>query len=452
MTQMWTQAPSGGPAEPSPVFDSIEYAIEQIAGGRPVVVVDDEDRENEGDLVVAACYATAEVVGMMVRYGSGVICAPLPGEDLDRLQLPPMTAFNEDPKMTAYAVSVDASVGVTTGISAADRARTARVLAGPASVPQDLRRPGHLFPLRAVPGGVLRRPGHTEASVDLARLAGLPAAGLICELVNDDGSMMRMPQLVPFAREHGLALISIADLIRYRYRTEAHLERAAEARVPTDYGDFTAVGYRSIIDGNEAASVAFVMGDVAQHTAGAGGDVLVRMHSECLTGDVFSSRRCDCGAQLAAAMKRIGQAGRGVLLYLGGHEGRGIGLLNKLLAYRLQDEGLDTLDANLALGLPVDARDYSAAAQILTDLGVRSIRLLTNNPGKQAALEGFGLRVTAREALVVPPTSESLHYLRTKRDRLGHHITGLDANSPAPAFARPPRTPAVAMAAVAAEG
>jgi 3,4-dihydroxy 2-butanone 4-phosphate synthase/GTP cyclohydrolase II len=276
--------------------------------------------------------------------------------------------------------------------------------------------------------------------------------GVICELVNDDGSMMRMPQLVPFAREHNLALISIEDLIRYRCRTESHVERAAVARVPTDYGVFTAVGYRSAIDGTEVNSVALVMGEVAQETEGTGGDVLVRMHSECLTGDVFSSRRCDCGVQLSEAMERIAQAGRGVVLYLGGHEGRGIGLLSKLQAYGLQDEGLDTLDANLALGLPVDARDYSVAAQILADLGVRSVRLLTNNPDKQAALEGFGLRVTAREALVVPPTPESLHYLRTKRDRLGHDITGLDDSSADPVRGRPSRSRAVAMAVVAMAG
>jgi 3,4-dihydroxy 2-butanone 4-phosphate synthase/GTP cyclohydrolase II len=420
-----------------------------MAAGRPVVVVDDECRENEGDLVIAACHATTEVIGMMVRYGSGVICAPMPGKDLDRLKLPPMTAVNEDPKMTAYAVSVDASDGVTTGISAADRARTAQILADPASQPQDLRRPGHLFPLRAVPGGVLRRPGHTEAAVDLAVLAGMPAAGVICELVNDDGSMMRMPELVPFAREHNLALISIADLIRYRCRTESHVKRVVETRLPTDYGNFTAVGYRSTLDDTEVGGVALVMGEVGQAAEGAGGDVLVRMHSECLTGDVFSSRRCDCGAQLTVAMKRIEQAGRGVVLYMGGHEGRGIGLLNKLQAYRLQDEGLDTLDANLALGLPVDARDYSVAAQILADLEVRSIRLLTNNPDKQAALEGFGLRVAAREALVVPPTPESLDYLRTKRDRLGHDIAGLGVTSVDAIYNIPQPRSSAAMAAMA---
>ena len=435
MMQLLTPAPDGAAAGPGSAFDSIEDAVGQIAAGRPVVVVDDEDRENEGDLVAAACHATTEVVGMMVRHGSGVICAAMPGKDLDRLKLPPMTAISEDPKMTAYAVSVDASEGVTTGISAADRARTARILADPASQPQ-----------------VLRRPGHTEASVDLTVLAGLPAAGVICELVNEDGSMMRMPQLVPFARKHNLALISIKDLIRYRRRTESHIERAAEARMPTGYGVFTAVGYRSAIDGTDVDGVALVMGEVAQDRQDAGGDVLVRMHSECLTGDVFSSRRCDCGTQLMVAMKRIAQAGRGVVLYLGGHEGRGIGLLSKLQAYQLQDKGLDTLDANLALGLPVDTRDYSLAAQILADLGVRSIRLLTNNPGKQTALEGFGLRVMAREALVVPPTPESLHYLRTKRDRLGHDITGLDDSPVPPVRVSPPRHQAVAMAAVAIEG
>lgn len=410
-----------------PIFDSIEHAIGEVAAGRPVVVVDDEDRENEGDLMVAACHATQESMGMMVRYGSGVICVSMPGADLDRLALPPMTAVNQDPKGTAYAVSVDAATGITTGISAADRAATARVLADPDSRPGDLHRPGHVFPLRSVPGGVLRRPGHTEASVDFAQLAGLPPAGVICELVNDDGSVMRLPQLLPFARARNLAIVSIADLIRYRRRFETHVERAAETRLPTRHGVFRAVGYRSIIDGSQVEGIALVRGEI-----GDGEDVMVRVHSECLTGDVFASLRCDCGSQLDTALRRIADAGRGVVLYMRGHEGRGIGLLHKLQAYQLQDGGHDTVDANLALGLPADARDYGTGAQILTDLGVRSMRLLTNNPDKRAALEGFGLHITAREPLQVPPTPDNARYLRTKRDRFGHDLTWPDDGMDAP--------------------
>ncbi|MFJ8589562.1 bifunctional 3,4-dihydroxy-2-butanone-4-phosphate synthase/GTP cyclohydrolase II [Streptomyces sp. NPDC093595] len=403
------------------VLDSVEHGIGEVSAGRPIVIVDDEDRENEGDLMIAACHATPESFGMMVRYGSGVVCVGMLGADLDRLALPPMTAVNEDPKGTAYAVSVDAAWGVTTGISAADRALTARVLADPGSRRGDLHRPGHVFPLRAVPGGVLRRPGHTEASVDLAQLAGLPPAGVICELVNDDGSVMRLPQLMAFARERGLAIISIADLVRYRRRFETHVERAAETRLPTRHGVFRAVGYRSTIDGSYVEGVALAMGEI-----GDGEDVLVRVHSECLTGDVFGSQRCDCGAQLDAALQRIATVGRGVVLYMRGHEGRGIGLLHKLQAYQLQDGGQDTVEANLALGLPADARDYGTGAQILADLGVRSMRLLTNNPDKRAALEGFGLRISSREPLEVLATADSLRYLRTKRDRCGHDLTSLE--------------------------
>jgi 3,4-dihydroxy 2-butanone 4-phosphate synthase / GTP cyclohydrolase II len=399
-------------------LDSIERAITELAAGRPIVVVDDESRENEGDLIFAASKATPELVGFMIRHTSGVICMPMEGHELDRLKLPPMTAVNEDRKGTAYTVSVDARDGVTTGISAADRARTIRVLADSATEPYELTRPGHVFPLRAVDGGVLRRPGHTEATVDLVRLAGFTPAGAICELVNEDGSMMRLPQLVPFARAHELAVVSIADLIRYRWRTERLLRREVSVRLPTEFGEFTAIGYRSAIEGAE--HVALVCGDL-----GDGADVLVRLHSECLTGDVFSSLRCDCGPQFAAAMRQVVAQGRGVVVYLRGHEGRGIGLMAKLRAYELQDAGHDTVDANLSLGYPVDARDYGAGAQILTDIGVRSLRLLTNNPAKRLALLGYGLDVGGSVPLQVPPTSDSLRYLRTKRDRMGHELFGL---------------------------
>jgi len=399
-------------------LDSIERAITELAAGRPIVVVDDENRENEGDLIFAASKATPELVGFMIRHTSGVICMPMEGHELDRLKLPPMTAVNEDRKGTAYTVSVDARDGVSTGISAADRARTIRVLADSATEPYELTRPGHVFPLRAVDGGVLRRPGHTEATVDLVRLAGFTPAGAICELVNEDGSMMRLPQLVPFARAHELAVVSIADLIRYRWRTERLLRREVSVRLPTEFGEFTAIGYRSAIEGAE--HVALVCGDL-----GDGADVLVRLHSECLTGDVFSSLRCDCGPQFAAAMRQVVAQGRGVVVYLRGHEGRGIGLMAKLRAYELQDAGHDTVDANLSLGYPVDARDYGAGAQILTDIGVRSLRLLTNNPAKRLALLGYGLDVGGSVPLQVPPTSDSLRYLRTKRDRMGHELFGL---------------------------
>jgi len=397
------------------LFDSIDKAIEAIAAGQVVVVVDDEDRENEGDLIFAASKATPETLGFMIRYTSGVICVAMEGAELDRLDLPPMTVVNEDRKGTAYAVSVDARNGISTGISAADRSHTIKVMSDSATEPRDLTRPGHVFPLRAMPGGTLRRPGHTEAAVDLARLAGLTPAGVICEVVHDDGSMMRSPALREFANEHGLAMISIADLIAYRRRTESQVQRVAAAELPTEVGQFTAVGYRSIFDNID--HIALVMGEI-----GDGEDVLVRVHSECLTGDVLGSMRCDCGPQLHAAMRIVAQAGRGVVLYMRGHEGRGIGLLHKLQAYALQDEGANTVEANLALGLPADARDYGTGAQILSDLGIRSMRLLTNNPTKRVGLDGYGLAITAQVPIEIEPNDYNIGYLRTKRDEMGHDL------------------------------
>jgi 3,4-dihydroxy 2-butanone 4-phosphate synthase/GTP cyclohydrolase II len=400
------------------MFDEVDRAIKDIAAGRPVVVVDGADRENEGDIIIAASLATPELLAFMIRYTSGVICAPLRGAELDRLQLPLMTSQNTERMRTAFTLSVDARDGVTTGISAADRATTIRRLADPATTAADLVRPGHVFPLRYAEGGVLRRPGHTEAAVDLARLAGLPEAGVLAEVVNDDGTMARLPELRGFADAHGLALISIEQLIDYRRRTERLLTRMARTKLPNAFGQWQALGYRHEIDGTE--HVALVLGEVA-----GGIDVLTRLHSECLTGDVFGSLRCDCGAQLQAAMAEISAAGRGVVLYLRGHEGRGVGLLSKLQAYELQDVGADTVDANLELGLPADSREYSAGAQMLADLGVRSVRLLTNNPAKVSGLTDCGVDVTARVPLAAAVTPHNLRYLLTKRDRLGHQITGL---------------------------
>jgi 3,4-dihydroxy 2-butanone 4-phosphate synthase/GTP cyclohydrolase II len=406
-------------------LDPVERAVADIAAGRAVVVVDDEARENEGDLVVAAAKVTPELLAFMVRHTSGVVCVPMEGAELDRLKLPPMTYVNEDRKHTAYSVSVDARDGISTGISAADRARTIKVLVDSATEPHELTRPGHVFPLRAVDGGVLRRAGHTEASVDLARLAGLNPAGVIAEIVNDDGSMARLPQLRRFADEHGLALVSIADLVTYRRRTETLVERVAETRLPTRYGEFLAIGYRSTVDAAE--HVALVRGDI-----GSGTGVLVRLHSECLTGDVLGSLRCDCGPQLDVSLRTIADSGRGVVVYLRGHEGRGIGLLHKLKAYRLQDEGRDTVDANLDLGLPADARDFGVGAHILSDLGISSLRLLTNNPAKVRGVEEHGLTVVEQVPLSVHATPENIAYLRTKRDRMGHQLPGLgDVTDPA---------------------
>ncbi|MBU7600019.1 3,4-dihydroxy-2-butanone-4-phosphate synthase [Streptomyces sp. P38-E01] len=453
---------------PSLRLDPIEQALEDIAAGRPVVVVDDEDRENEGDLVVAAEKVTPRLVAFMMSQCRGLICVPMEGEELDRLELPQMVERNTESMGTGFTVSVDAAPahGVTTGISAADRAATIAMLADPAFGASDFVRPGHIFPLRAKPGGVLTRRGHTEAGVDLARLAGLRPAAAIVEIADEEGVMMRLPQLVPFAREHGLSIVSIADLVAHRRAVEqpraddaereaapgtereavpgsdrgaAHepagrnpaeaaptappgppaVRREAETRLPTLYGDFRAFGYRSAVDGVE--HVALVAGD-----PGDGEDVLVRVHSECLTGDILASQRCDCGPQLQESLRRVQAAGRGVVIYLRGHEGRGIGLLPKLRAYELQERGRDTLDANTELGLPADGRDYVAAASILHDLGVRSVRLLTNNPEKADSLSRNGLRVTGREAVPVQVGEHNIRYLRTKRDRMGHDLPWLE--------------------------
>ncbi|MDT3398474.1 bifunctional 3,4-dihydroxy-2-butanone-4-phosphate synthase/GTP cyclohydrolase II [Streptomyces sp. B1866] len=411
-------------------LDPVERAIDDIAAGRPVVVVDDESRENEGDLVVAAEKATPEIVAFMMSECRGLICAPMESDDLDRLRLPQMVEDNSESMSTAFTVSVDATAtyGVTTGISASDRSTTLRLLADARSVPGDFARPGHVFPLRARPGGVLTRPGHTEAGVDLARLAGLRPAAAIVEIAGPDGTMLRLPELVAFARRHGLAIISIEDLIAYRRAAEPTVRREAATRLPTAHGEFRAYGYRSTADGGE--HLALVRGDL-----GDGENVLVRVHSECLTGDVLHSLRCDCGPQLHAAMERVTAEGRGVVLYLRGHEGRGIGLLSKLRAYELQERGRDTLDANLELGLPADARDYAAGAQILADLGVRSVRLMTNNPEKTAALMRHGLRVVGREPVPAQVGEHNLRYLRTKRDRMGHDLPWLDTELAEPVSA-----------------
>jgi len=424
-------------------LDTVERAIAEIAAGRAVVVVDDADRENEGDVIFAASKATPELLAFTIRHTSGVICVPMPGEELDRLQLPLMTAQNKERMRTAFTVSVDARDGVTTGISAADRARTVRTLVDSATEPYELVRPGHIFPLRYEEGGVLRRPGHTEAAVDLARLAGLPPVGVLAEVVNDDGTMARLPALRAFADEHGLALISIAQLIEYRRHSELTVRRVVETRVPNQFGEWRAVGYLNSVDGTE--HLALVLGDLGEPPA----DVLVRMHSECLTGDVFGSQRCDCGAQLSAAMAAIAAEGRGVVLYLRGHEGRGIGLLSKLRAYQLQDAGADTVDANLELGLPADAREYSTGAQMLADLGVRSLRLLTNNPAKVRGLSGFGIEVTGRVSLPVAATEDNLRYLIAKRDRLGHQLGEISVHN-GTSRPTPSRTPGPAAAPPAA--
>ncbi len=414
-------------AVPGVRLDTVEDAIADVAAGKAVIVVDDEDRENEGDLVFAASRSTPQLMAFIIRYSSGVICAPTTAEVLDRLAIPLMTPHNRERMRTAYTVSVDARDGVTTGISAADRSHTVRVLNDSATEPFEIVQPGHVFPLRYREGGVLVRAGHTEASVDLARLAGLSPAGVISEIVNDDGTMKRGQQLRVFADEHALSMISIEALIHYRRRHEKHVERVAETRLPTAHGDFTAYGYRITIDGSE--HMALVYGDVG--ALAGDGPVLTRVHSECLTGDVLGSRRCDCGPQLDEALERIVEQGSGVLVYLRGHEGRGIGLLAKLQAYQLQDGGRDTVDANLDLGLPADARHYGTATQILHDLGVRSVRLLTNNPAKTISLEEYGIPVLERVPLTPHPNDHNLGYLLTKRDRMGHDLPDLEQGDPA---------------------
>jgi 3,4-dihydroxy 2-butanone 4-phosphate synthase / GTP cyclohydrolase II len=411
-------------------LDDVERAIADIAAGKAVVVVDDEDRENEGDIIFAAAKATPELMAFTIRHSSGVVCVPMPAEMLDRLEIPLMTPHNRDRMRTQFTISVDARDGVTTGISAADRAHTARVLADSATEPWEVTRPGHVFPLRYHEGGVLVRRGHTEAAVDLARLAGLTQAGVLVEVVNDDGTMKRAPDLRAFADEHGLAMISIDDLVRYRHRTETTVRRVAETRLPTRHGEFTAYGYTSTIDDSE--HLALVYGDLTGPEP-----VLTRVHSECLTGDVFGSQRCDCGPQLDEALERVVRAGRGVVVYLRGHEGRGIGLVAKLQAYALQDAGRDTVDANLDLGLPADARHYGAASQVLRDLGVTRVRLLTNNPDKSDSLEDFGVHIESQEPLTPRPNPHNLAYLQTKRDRMGHQIPDLPATLDAPS---PPRS------------
>jgi 3,4-dihydroxy 2-butanone 4-phosphate synthase/GTP cyclohydrolase II len=401
-------------------FASIEEAVATFGRGDPVLVVDDEDRENEGDLIMAAEFATPDKIAFFLHHTSGVICAPITSERARELDLPQMVANNTETMRTAFTVSVDYRHQTTTGISAHDRAATIRALVDPATRPTDLLRPGHIFPLEAREGGVLKRAGHTEASLDLTRLAGLSPVAVLCEVVNDrKDDMARLPELEEFADEHGIPLISIADLVRYRRQSEKLVHRITEARLPTRWGDFACYAYESILDGTQ--HLAFVKGAVQGQQ-----DVLVRVHSECLTGDVFGSLRCDCGSQLAEAMRLIGEEGLGVVVYLRGHEGRGIGLGHKLRAYRLQDEGHDTVDANLALGLPVDSREYGIGSQILVDLGITTMRLLTNNPAKYGGLEGFGLRITGRIPLLTEPTPENIAYLRTKRERMGHLLEGLD--------------------------
>ena len=404
-------------------FAKIDDAIAAIREGKMVIVVDDEERENEGDIIVAAEKVTVDHVGFMVRHCSGIICVPMEGDRLEDLNLPLMAPDNSESMGTAFTISVDARSGTTTGISAADRAATIRALIDADTKPHDLARPGHIFPLRYTPGGVLRRAGHTEASVDLARLAGLYPAGVLCEVVNDDGTMARLPDLERFAEKHDLLLISIADLIAHRRRWEKLVERQTEASIPTAFGSFKTVAYQSH-DGR--THVAMLKGEPSGKD-----NVLVRVHSECFTGDVLGSVRCDCGIQLNEAMRKIDEEGEGVIVYIRGHEGRGIGLRHKLEAYALQDEGMDTVEANVELGFSPDARDYGVGAQILVDLGISTMRLLTNNPTKRAGLEGYGLQIVERVPLESEPTKENLRYLQTKREKLGHILDTLAASTPA---------------------
>ncbi len=394
-------------------FSSIEEAIKEIRQGRLVVVVDDADRENEGDLILAAETVTDESIAFMVKHTSGVICVPLLGEDLDRLRLPLMVSDSTERHDTAFTISVDFKYGTTTGISASDRAKTIKALANPDTQSNDLLRPGHIFPLRYRNGGVLKRAGHTEAAVDLAKLAGLRPAGVLCEIVKEDGSMARFEDLQAFSEKHQLKMISIADLVKYRRQSEKLVELSSSARIPTKFGDFTAHAYSSILDGVQ--HVALVKGDITEKE-----NVLVRVHSECITGDIFGSIRCDCGAQLEHALEKIAEEGVGIVIYLRGHEGRGIGLKHKLRAYNLQDQGRDTVEANIELGFQVDSREYGIGAQILVDLGISTIRLMTNNPSKYSGLEGYSLKITKRVPLISNPNKENIRYLLTKKMKMGH--------------------------------
>ncbi len=398
-------------------FATIEDAIVAIRAGKMIIVVDDEDRENEGDLTIAAEQVTPEAINFMARYGRGLICLSMTGERLDHLDIPLEVSSNVARRETAFCMSIDAKEGVSTGISAADRARTVRLAIAEDTRPRDLARPGHVFPLRARSGGVLTRTGHTEASVDLSRIAGLYPAGVICEIMNEDGTMARVPELTKFAKKHGLLMITIADLIKYRVRTESLVKRIASAKLPTAFGDFQVHVFENQLDRQE--HVALVRGDI-----GDGKDVLVRVHSSCLTGDVLHSVRCDCGAQLDAALERIGQEDRGVLLYLN-QEGRGIGLGNKIRAYELQDEGFDTVEANERLGFKADQRDYGMGVQILRELGIRSMRLLSNNPRKLVGIEGYGLSVSEWLPLEVPVHESTRRYLKTKKEKLGHKLSSV---------------------------
>jgi 3,4-dihydroxy 2-butanone 4-phosphate synthase/GTP cyclohydrolase II len=422
-----------GDAFPAPISDrgrveegtdTVQAALAALRRGEFVVVMDDEDRENEGDLIMPAELVTEQALAFMVRHTSGLICVGMTGERLDALEIPPMVDTNRESMGTAFTVSVDLRDGISTGISARDRAMTIRALASADATADTFVRPGHVFPLRARQGGVLKRAGHTEAAVDLARLAGCLPAGVLAEIVRPDGSMARRADLRAFAAEHGLVVVTIADVIRYRRRIETLVKRVASARVPTRFGEFKAVGYKSILDGTE--HVAFVLGEVSGRD-----DVLVRVHSECMTGDVFGSLRCDCGGQLERALEMIGEAGCGVVVYLRGHEGRGIGLTHKLMAYALQDTGLDTVDANLALGLPVDSRDYGIGAHILGDLGVSTVTLLTNNPAKYHGLTGHGIRISRRVPIVTPATVHNVAYLAAKRNRLSHRLGDLGTKAAA---------------------
>ncbi len=398
---------------------SIEEALVALAQGHFVIVADDENRENEGDLILAAEKATSQALAFMIRHTTGIICLSMQGDRLDHLRLPQMVSDNTDRKQTAFTISVDSRHGTTTGVSAADRTKTILALIDPQTQPEDLCRPGHIFPLRYKEGGVLKRAGHTEAAVDLARLANLYPAGVIGELIQDDGTMMRFPELENFATLHRIPLITVADIVRYRRRREKLVEQVSLARLPTPHGDFIAFVYESKLDGIQ--HMALVKGEVQGKS-----NVLVRVHSECLTGDVFGSQRCDCGLQLTYAMQKIAEEGEGVIIYLRGHEGRGIGLGHKLRAYQLQDQGRDTVEANVELGLPIDSREYGIGAQILADLGLTTIRLMTNNPAKYGGLAGYDLSIIERIPLLSSPTDENRHYLQTKKDKMGHLLDMLD--------------------------